>query len=190
MWQPHIVTVSAAAPLTVAEARAHCGIASTETGFDSQLAMIVAAAVDHVERWTGTKLAEQTVELKTGDWADLARVPVGPVQSVSAIAYRDSLGATQTLATSIYELHGEGTLRPSIQLQDGQSWPAILANASAITVTLVCGYDALPDAVKAALLMLVAQWFENRGAANVGNIVNEMPNGPRDLLVNRRLWAF
>jgi uncharacterized phiE125 gp8 family phage protein len=190
MWQPHIVTVEAAAPLTVADARDQCGIAATETGFDSQLGVIIAAAVDQVERWTGTKLAEQTVVLKTGDWADLERVPVGPVSEVVSITYRDSTGATQTLPTSVYELHGAGTLRPSIQLQDGQSWPALLANASAVTVTLTCGYAALPGAVRIALLMLIAQWFENRGAVNVGNIVNDMPNGPRDLLVNRRLWAF
>jgi uncharacterized phiE125 gp8 family phage protein len=48
-----------------------------------------------------------------------------------------------------------------------------------VKVTWVAGYgataDAVPPSIRSALLMLVAHLYDNRSAANAGNITSELP---------------
>jgi hypothetical protein len=43
----------------------------------------------------------------------------------------------------------------------------------------------IPEVVTSAILMMVAHWFENREAINVGNIVTQIPYG-----VETMLWPY
>jgi uncharacterized phiE125 gp8 family phage protein len=127
---------------------------------DGQIERLIAAARDHAEHYCGTRLATQTIVVKCDCFADLARLPTAPVQSITSITYLDAEGATATLSTDVYELRADG-LDAAVVLKYDQTWPAI-QQRSRITVTAVVGYADLPPAIKHAMLLWVGGAFENR----------------------------
>ena len=50
--------------------------------------------------------------------------------------------------------------------------------------------DAPPDALKQAILMLVAHWYENREASLVGINAQETPDGVTAITNEYRNWSF
>lgn len=185
MWHPPVVTVPPAAePISLDEVKARARVDTTAD--DADIALMIAEARALVESWTGTMLVQRTVTVACDGWADLARLGVAPVQSVSSIAYVDATGDDQMLSADLWELRAEGdTLDPAVVPQHGTVWPSIRPQ-SRITLTAVAGYSTVPDEIVGALLLLTAYRYDERSAANVGNIVNEMPFGVEVLLSNRR----
>ncbi|TIN10389.1 hypothetical protein [Mesorhizobium sp.] len=160
MWYPATVTVAATAePVSLVEAKRHVH-AEDFVDDDAELALLIAAARDRVEKYCNTRFATQTVVVKCDCFGDMARLSEAPVQSVSSITYVDTDGVTQTLATSVYELRSDG-LESSIVLKYGQSWPSIQTN-SRITLTAVVGTADVPAAVKHAMLLSLADGYEMR----------------------------
>ena len=54
---------------------------------------------------------------------------------------------------------------------------------------MVAGYggaDDVPQAIRTAAAMLVAHWYRNREAVNVGNITSELPLGVQSLIAPYR----
>lgn len=158
MWYPAKVTAIDSDPITLAEAKAQCRVDVGDD--DGQLQDLIAAARDHIEKYCNIRLAEQTVEVKCDSFTDMDRLPVAPAQSVTAIAYRDTTGAEQTLSSDVYEARFDD-LEAAIVLQYGQRWPAIQPG-SRITLTAVVGYEALPPAMKVAMLMFIADSYYQR----------------------------
>lgn len=166
MWRPVVVTVAPAAePLTTADAKAQVRVDHTDD--DALIASLSAAARAHVEARTGTRLYTQTVSFKTDDWADLAHLPICPVQSISSISYTDTAGDVISLSTDIYETRLD-LLEPSIVLKYAQTWPTI-REGSLITVTAVVGYGAAgaqPPEVMQAIRLLVGDWYDHRATVS------------------------
>jgi uncharacterized phiE125 gp8 family phage protein len=176
-WLPTVVAVAPASePVSATEAKLQARIDGTDS--DDLLDIYIPAARMFVEEYTGTKLVSQTVLMQGGDFCDLANLPVAPVISVSSVEYLDPDGAEQTLDSAVYEVVNAG-LSPSIRLKVGQSWPAIRCASDAVRVTAVVGYSSLPEAIKAALLLIIASWFDNRS-------VGPVPDGAYSLLANFR----
>lgn len=172
MWyQATITTAATSEPVTLEEVKAQ-GIVD-HTDDDDLIERLIATARDHVEHYCGVRFASQTVETKCDCFADLRRLPEAPVSSVTSITYVDVAGATQTLQTDVYELRKDG-LEPSIALKYGQVWPTVQPG-SRITVTAVVGYDAAPEAVSHAMLMLVATWYSQRENILIGATVENLP---------------
>lgn len=186
MWYPATVTVAAASePITLDEAKAQTRVDSSDS--DDYLDSLIAAARSHIESYCGTPLVQRTVTVKCDGFCDFAGFPAVPLISVSSVSYVDDAGDAQTLSTDVYEVRTDG-LTASLRLKDGQSWPSIQSQ-SRITVTAVVGYSAVPDAIKHAALLLIGQWFDNREAINVGNIVAELPNAVPALLANHKVYS-
>jgi len=192
MWSAPVVTSAAAVePLLVEEMILQMSAQGTP---DEQLiGLHIKSARSHVEGYTGTRLITQTLTLRTDDWADLENLPVAPVQSITSITYVDTDGATQTLATTVYEARLYG-LEPSVVLKYNQVWPTIRAG-SQITVTAVVGYGAAgtaaPEAVMQALRLLTADMFRFRETAQVGSVASVYPVAAtvEALLANHRKYA-
>ena len=153
----------------------------------------ITAARAYVEDYTGTRLITQTLTLRTDDWADLENLPVAPVQSITSITYVDTDGATQTLATTVYEARLYG-LEPSVVLKYNQTWPTIRMG-SQITVTAVVGYggagSSVPPAVIQAMKLMAADMFRFRETAQVGSVAGVYPVATtvENLLANHRKYA-
>ena len=118
-WGPIVVTSAPSTePLTTALVKAHLRVDTSDD--DTIIDAYTAAARAHIENSTGTRLVTQTVTFKTGSFADMARLPVGPVQSISSITYTDTAGDSQTIATSVYDTRLE-RLENSIILKPDQA---------------------------------------------------------------------
>lgn len=92
-------------PLTTAEAKLHLRVDGTDE--DALIAAFIGAAVDTCQQITGRSLMAQAWKLTVDDFADEIALPWPQVQAVQAVQYKDADGATQTLATSVYELAGD-----------------------------------------------------------------------------------
>lgn len=192
MWRAPVVSSAAAVePLLVDDMILQM---NAQGALDDELiGAQIAGARSYVEDYTGLRLITQTLTLRTDDWADLDALPVAPVQSISGITYVDTDGATQTLATSVYEARLYG-LEPSIVLKYNQTWPTI-QTGSQITVTAVVGYgaagSAVPPPIMQAMKLLAADAYRFRETAQVGSVAGVYPVAAtvENLLANYRKFT-
>jgi uncharacterized phiE125 gp8 family phage protein len=176
-WLPAIVTVEPASePVTLTEAKAQCRVDGSDS--DTELNIYIKAARIFVEEYCGIKLAAQTVVLRCRHFCDFVDLPVAPLSAIADIKYLDIVGVEQTLDTAIYESVLVG-LDPSIRLKINQTWPAIRCANDAIRVTASAGYSTVPEPIRAAIVLMVSAWFDNR-------TVGPAPEGATNLLSNYR----
>jgi uncharacterized phiE125 gp8 family phage protein len=158
MWLPATVTTPPTSePVTTVEAKRQTRVDFDDD--DAHLAGLIATARNHAEKYCGAYLATQTVTVQADDWCDLSHLPVRPAQSVTSLAYVDTTGAAQTVATTVYELRGN-----AIVLKYGQVWPS-RQHGSLITLVAVVGFASIEPAVKHAILLRIADLYENRESA-------------------------
>lgn len=159
MWYPSNVTAAPTEePVTLQEVKQQCLVESSDD--DVLLTRLIKAARSHVEEYCNARFAVQTIRTECDSFSDFARLPEGPLKSVTSITYFDPAGAEQTLDAAVYEPRRDG-LEPSIALKSGQAWPRIKVG-SRIILTAVYGAST-PDSVKAAMLMFIDDAFHNRG---------------------------
>jgi uncharacterized phiE125 gp8 family phage protein len=127
---------------------------------DALFDVLISAARDHVEKYCNTSLATQTVEVKCDTFCDFDRLPIAPVQSVTSIAYVATDGTDANVVAGDTEPRLDG-LEASIVPAYGKQWP-IPRNGSRITLTAVVGYEALPPSIKHAMLLWIADAYEQR----------------------------
>jgi uncharacterized phiE125 gp8 family phage protein len=176
-WLPTVVTAEPASePVTLAEAKAQCRVDGSSS--DTELNIYLKAARIFVEEYTGTKLVSQTALMQGRSFCDLVDLPAAPIISVTSVKYLDTDGVEQTLASSVYELVNTG-LEPQIRLKINQHGPSIRCASDAVRVTAVVGYSTVPEPIRAAIMLIISSWFDNR---NVGPV----PDGAYSLLSNYR----
>lgn len=185
-----LVTAPALEPVSLAEAKAHCRIDTSDE--DALLAGYILAARHHCETYLRRALMTQTWDfLLDTDWPDCIELPKPPLQSVTSITYYDSAGALQTLATDQYRVsikRNEGAIEPAYSV----TWPTVRDQSDTIVVRFVCGYGSnpgdVPEQIRQAMLLLIGHWYNNRETVNIGNIVNEMPFAADALLFPFRVF--
>lgn len=190
MWSsPVTLTPPASEPVTIDEAKEFLVIEAEEVLYDQLLASFITAAREQVEAVTGTRLVAQTVRLAAREWYGLEVLPIGPVRSVTSIAYDDTAGISQVLPTANWELFGAG-LQTGIRPVYNAAWPAALRRQDAIRVTLEVGYDDVPGPLKTAILIMVADLFAQRESFAVGTVAAKVPSTMQvdSLLTNYRIW--
>lgn len=189
MWTQPVATalpdeaVTALLPL----AKAHLRVTTNDE--DALISGLIRTAVGHVEKMIGGYFVARPVTLIATAWVDLERLPTAPVQSVTEILFTPpGADVAETVPPVSYRPRLIG-LEPSIVLAAGQHWPSITPGSD-ITVAITAGYEdaTRPAELWQAALLLIAQWFRSRSATNVGNIVNELPNGVEALLCNHRRY--
>uniref|UniRef100_UPI0037C099FF head-tail connector protein n=1 Tax=Flavobacterium sp. TaxID=239 RepID=UPI0037C099FF len=159
MWYPAAVAAPATEPVTLSQAKAHVRVDHSDD--DTLLTATIKAARAHIEAACAVRFAPRTgVTMRCDGFADLARLPEAPVTSITSITYLDTAGASQTLATTVYELRADG-IDAGIVLKPNQTWPAI-QTGSRITVTAAIGYATVPEDAYHAMLMLIGHFYENR----------------------------
>jgi len=198
-------------PVSLEEARAQCRI--TSTAEDGLLAGYILAARQHVESITNRTMVTSSwqyvidekwpiyYDRKRGFNRKLIQLPKSPIQSVQSIQYIDTNGDTQTLDPSqyvVYGLHdpaqpagaipGLGCIEPVF----GIIWPLIRHQGNAITVDFTAGYgdgpSAMHEALRQAMLMLIAHWFDNRSPALEKARGLQVPYAVEALTAPHRIW--
>ncbi len=183
-----LVTAPAAEPVSLAEAKAHLRVDITED--DSLITALITAARQHAEAITRRQLVTATWDLTLDGWpdGDTILMPLPPLQGVTSITYKDSGETVYALLATDY-IVDKAEEPGRIVLAYGKTWPsAALYPAAAITVRFTAGYGdaaAVPQAIKQAILLLVAHWYENREATIGGAIQREIP-----FAVEALLWPY
>lgn len=181
-----ITTPATVFPVTTADAKAHLRVDGTDE--DTYIGELVKAATGHVEAYCGRSYSAQTLTLYLDAFAPEILLLRGPVAAVSSVKYYDASGILQTVATSVYQadIYGDPA---TITLKDGQSWPETQARKNAVEIAYTVGSATVPDAVKMAIKLLLAHWFENREASSTQTLT-DIPHGVAALLANHRSFAF
>lgn len=140
------------------------------------------AWLDGPDGWLGRCVGEQVLEVRYGTGRGLTAfdagpniiVPIGPVISVVEAEYWDRDGVAADLDVETFELRHD--------VVDWGAETAWVGRANRVRLRYRAGYADPPKPILQAVKLLVGQWYRNRSAINVGNIVNELPNGVKALL--------
>lgn len=146
--------------VTLTQLKAHLRI--TDTNEDVALQIYLDSALDVVEVETGRKMSQAAGRLAYFDcFGDMELI--GDNVTIATVEYVDTDGATQTLASSVYDLK-EHKARPYITLGYDESWPDTREEDAAITVTYQSGYTAstMPSSLKSAILLQGGTFYEFR----------------------------
>ena len=174
-------------PLSLTDAKLHCRIDGSVE--NTMVTAWIQAAREYVENFTRRQLITATWAYTLDAFPATILVPRPPLQSVTSLAYVDSNGDTQTLTENTDFVKNTGRVIGQVYPAYGESWPATRWYPQAVTLTYVAGYgDAasdVPQAIVAAIKLLVAHWYENREAVVVGTITAQVP-----IAVESLLWPY
>lgn len=181
------IAAPAAEPVTLAEAKAHLRV--TDAGEDSLISSLIKAAREEVEQSTGLALIAQDWRLYLDNWppSGLVRLRRAPVQSVIQVTVYDNLGNPQTVVPPAGNL--DRVNQPArFVMPDGLKAPGRAMNG--IEIDFRAGYGVtgvdVPDGLKRAILLLVAFWFEHRGAQNAAGPDALWPEGFERIIARHR----
>lgn len=180
--------------LTLAEAKAHCRIDDADS--DGVLTSLINAAESYLDGYSGIlgrALINQKWVQNYDSFCDRMNLPVGIASSISTVKYYDSSNVQQTLASSVYQLLTDD-LGSYVTLKPLQVWPQPYSREDAVEITWVAGYGSaaanVPAAIRAAALLLVGHWYENRENVVIGQTVAELPMAVNSLLAPFRRVGF
>jgi uncharacterized phiE125 gp8 family phage protein len=177
----------AADPVTLAEAKAHLRIDGTAE--DALVSSLILTARLHVEAALGLALITQSWSYLLDAWPEGAvRLPIRPLQSVSAVKLTAADGAVTTLPPVRYLLDGAGL--PPRLVPVGGPLPEPGATALGIEIAFIAGYGNaaadVPSPIRQAMLLLIAHWFEHREPAQETAIAR-IPSAVSELLMPYRI---
>ena len=168
MWRRE--TAATTKPVSLYEAKAQCRIDDYDTESDLLLSGLIAAATDAVEQMVGFPLgAEGWMATMAGRGA--VAVPLYPVTELVSV----TLGQDQ--------LPGFTLLKDGDRASITGPWPG-----EPVTLRVTVG-GFVPPSIKHAILLLIAQWYENREATSE-KPMREVPFAVESLVsLYRRGWA-
>lgn len=174
-------------PVTLAQAKAWLHIDGEDE--NALIWGLIAAAAGHLDGPKGVlrrALEPQTWEMTLDGFSDPIRLPLGPVVSVTSIAWEDVAGATHALASSAWRLRHDAR---GAFLAPVSSWPS---GVLSVTVEWVAG-EGCPEPVRHAILMLVAHYYANREAVGAGGAgaaaLVELPLGVAKLIAPWKVFT-
>jgi uncharacterized phiE125 gp8 family phage protein len=162
-------------PVTLAEAKLHCKMDSADD--DALITALIVAARQQAEHRTNRALVTQQWELTLEAFPDLIELPKPALVSVQSVKYLDDNGVLQTLASTEYQVV-ISELIGYIQPAFGKTWPSCRVQPDSVVVAYTCGYgaaDAVPQSIKAWMLMAIGTMYNQREGIITGTIVAEVP---------------
>lgn len=169
-----LVTPPGSTPISLTEAKSHLRVDHSDE--DTHIALLINAVTSYLDGYTGILgrcLVSQTWDLYLDEFpSGSIQIPLAPLISVSSVTYTDTSGAPQTVDSNNYTV--DSITPPGWVVPDSTySWPSTLDAVNAVKVRFVSGYSEVPAAIKAAMLLMVADLYENREPVVIGQAVNE-----------------
>jgi len=180
------ISVSSTEPVTTAYAKDHLRVDISDD--DTYIGNLITAARLYCERYLRLSLVQHTYRADLSGFYNCVTLPYGPVQSITHIKYynTDLPSVLTTLDSNVYQLHNDTVTRAY-----GQSWESTYTRPDAVQITYVSGWkdtsspegfgEAVPMAIKQAILILVSGMYEFREDRIVGNLV--IKNDTVDMLL-------
>jgi uncharacterized phiE125 gp8 family phage protein len=163
---------------------------------DTMLSTLITVARDMAETFTRRAFNTQTWDLTLDQFpCDAITMPLSNLISVTTITYIATDGTSTTLSTDYYSVDTASS-PGRIYLKWGQVWPPTRSIENSVVIRFVCGYGAtaalVPAAIKQAILMTIAQLYENRGEDAASGIIapgGQLPNVAKLLLMPYRVFT-
>lgn len=187
------ITAPVEEPITVQEAKLHCRVEHEEDDFI--IAGLITGARQWIENFTHRALITQTWEL-TADEFPTNNAPIllpnGRISSVTSFGYVDPENGVATMDGSPTQYYVDSSSIPGrVYLPSGGSWPTV-SGQNSLTIRYTVGYGlaaAVPKAIKAAMLMLVGHWYENREAVSIVQMYS-VPFAIESILLPYRIYTI
>jgi uncharacterized phiE125 gp8 family phage protein len=179
-----------AEPWSVAEAKAFLRVEHGDD--DAVIAALIAAGRGHVEALTRRALLVQRWRFVLDAWpADGRFSPrIGPLRSVIAARAFDAANNVHSIDVETFVVDAAANIIAS------PYWALPLPGraTAGIELDVELGYGAsaadVPDALRHAIRMLVAHWYENRGLAVPGTTMAMLPAGVDALVAPYRVLSL
>lgn len=188
---PVIVTPPASEPVTLSEAKAQLSV--TSSAHDTRITSLITMARRQVERYLKRALITQTWKVYYNCFHAVMELPYPPLQSVTHVKYYDDSGTLQTLSSDLYWEDLASEPGKIVRKYDAV-YPELLAGRpNAVEIQYVAGYgdaDDVPEEIRHAILMLVTDYFDNRGEVVVGSMAQRIPGFIKDLVHDYRMYSF
>lgn len=189
-FRPQLLTAPAETPVTVEEAKAHLRVHHTED--NALIAAMISAAASYLDGHSGVLgrcMVTQEWRQDFACWPDnrVLRLPFPDIDADSVgITYFDDDGAEQVVSATLFELV-EDAIGSAVVLKRGFNFPGLSQDKEApVRVSFEAGYgdaDAVPRAVRHALLLIVGDLYENRENTVIGQVtVSQLPLGAHTLI--------
>lgn len=189
-------------PISLNEARTHLrvepfGYPSVHPD-DDYIQSTIVAAKQWVEQYIERPLVTKTIEYYVSQFEPSFDLPTLPIQDVQSIKYLATDNTIKTVAIDVYKLKTYSD-SAKIILAYGKSFPTdVIHEENSITLTVTAGYTnggspdtyPLPAPIKAAMLLIIANLYENRQEDVLGNTrisFNSLPLGVYNLLQPYRM---
>jgi uncharacterized phiE125 gp8 family phage protein len=172
-------------PVSLAEAKAHLRVDGSAE--DTLISSLIITSRLHVEAALGLALVTQSWSCFLDAWPAgvAAKLPLRPVQAITAVRLYAPDESVETIAPATYLLDGAG-VPPRLVRQGALAWPAPKRTANGIEIAFVAGYgDAaadVPAPIRQAILLLVAHWYEHREPVEIGSSLAAVPQMVSELL--------
>jgi uncharacterized phiE125 gp8 family phage protein len=124
---------------------------------DGLIAVHLAAAKAWVENYTGKKLTRGSVEQREASLCSYVPLLWGPEPESVSVAYVDAAGDDQAFT--------DACLVRDRLYSPAAGWPSI-AESTPIVLTYTAGFDETPADLDAAVLLLTADFYQNRESGN------------------------
>lgn len=174
-------------PVSVEEAKRHLRV--DDAAEDLTIAAQIVAAREYAEAYTGRQLVTARFrarfdEVPTGGRPGVVALPFPPLVSVEAVRYVPADGSPEATVPP-------GRLRVDTESEPGRvflvdGFPAVDTSLpGSFAVEFTAGYgepDAVPQAIRAAILLHVGHLFLNREAVVTGTIATALPMAIESLL--------
>ena len=166
-----LITGPALEPVTLAETKAHLRLDTADE--DALIQSLITSARLHAETLTGRALITQSWRMVLDGWprANVLTIPLGPLQSVTALRVYEDEDVLVTIDSTEY-LVETACIPARLAMRGRQSWPEPGRSIGGIEIDLVVGYGDnavdVPGALRQAILQIVGHWFAHREAVGIG----------------------
>lgn len=123
-------------------------------------------------------------------------IPRPPLVSVEALIIHYTDGTTQTIDSSLYEVHTEnepGTIIMSSNASITIPSDKTILQVNPYEIQFTCGYGTsskdIPANVKQAMLLLIGHWFNNKEDTIPGVMITQIPTGAKSLLEKGKFFV-
>ncbi|SDB31561.1 head-tail connector protein [Bauldia litoralis] len=187
-----LITGPALEPVSLADVKAHLRIDGGDE--DALLTAAIVSARVHVESATRRVLIEQGWRIYYDAWPRrrIVRLPVAPLMSLDAVTIYDAAGDPQVVDAEDYE--ADVAASPARLVLAANAPTPVGRAVNGIEIDVTAGYGAtsvdVPAALRQAVLMLVAHWYEHRGAVGHDLAVLVAPLGFEALIAPYRLLSL
>ena len=177
-------------PLSLDEAKAFLRVEHSDD--DAVIAALMAGSRIHVESQTRRALITQSWRLSADDWPPDGRLQIlpAPLQALTAARVYDFEGLAHDVDVQAFVLDKGASLLAFAPW----ALPAPGRVAAGIELDVTVGYgDAasdVPEALRQAIRLLVAHWYDNRGLIAVGQRGAELPATVSALIAPYRMLSL